>query len=108
MVQFHQHFTCAFFANIFVPKNYKAKMYLEKNCAKHFHEKKNCTSNVDEINIIFLSARKNNKEDVFALTILPLSQLPTNTSSDRKQKYTLSLKINNFLSQQAHLTKLTN
>ncbi len=38
--QFNQHFTKDFFANIFLPKNCKAKTELEKSCAKHFSTKK--------------------------------------------------------------------
>jgi len=38
--QFHQHFTSSFCADIVLTKNYKAKLYLEKSCAKHFHIKK--------------------------------------------------------------------
>ncbi len=38
--QFHPHFTCAFCANIFAPKSYKAKAQLQKSCVKHF-----CTKN---------------------------------------------------------------
>ncbi len=32
--QFHQHFTSSFCLNILLPKNYKAKLKLEKSCAK--------------------------------------------------------------------------
>jgi len=34
--KFHQHFRHNFCANIFAPKNYKAKTLLEKSCARHF------------------------------------------------------------------------
>jgi len=37
---FHHHFTQDFCANIFVPKNYKAKTKLEKSYSKHFLYKK--------------------------------------------------------------------
>ncbi len=36
--QFHKYFMSSFCANILSPKNYKAKLQVEKNCAKH-----NCT-----------------------------------------------------------------
>jgi len=39
--QFHQQFTRAFCINIFVLKDFKAKMLLEKSCAKH-----NCMKNI--------------------------------------------------------------
>jgi len=38
--QFHQHITSSFCADIFVPKNYKAKLLLEKNSEKHLSTKK--------------------------------------------------------------------
>jgi len=38
--QFHQHFMSSFSANILLPKKFKAKLSLEKSCAKHFCTKK--------------------------------------------------------------------
>jgi len=38
--QFHQNFMSTFCANILAPKNYKAKLKLEKSFAKHFWTKK--------------------------------------------------------------------
>ncbi len=38
--QFHQHFMSSFCANILSPKNYKAKLLVEKSCAKHFCTKR--------------------------------------------------------------------
>ena len=39
-IQFHQHFTSSFCANILTPKNYRAKLLLEKSFEKHFCMKK--------------------------------------------------------------------
>jgi len=40
VVKFINIFTSNFCADILAPKNYKAKLYLEKSCAKHFSAKK--------------------------------------------------------------------
>jgi len=47
--QFSQHFTSSFCTNILWPNNYKAKLYVEKSCAKLFCLKKSCSLNVDDI-----------------------------------------------------------
>jgi len=38
--QFNLHFTCSLRAVILLPKNFKAKMLVEKSCAKYFRSKK--------------------------------------------------------------------
>ncbi len=50
---FHQHFTSSFWANIFLPKNFKAKLRLEKSWPKFAHKTMmKLTPSVNLINIL--------------------------------------------------------
>ncbi len=51
--RFHQHFTSSFWANIFLPKNFKAKLRLEKSWPKFAHKTMmKLTPSVNLINIL--------------------------------------------------------
>ena len=50
--QFHQHFMSSFCAKILSPKNYKAKLYAHKRCAKNFGMKKDACKALVKLTVI--------------------------------------------------------